>query len=47
MVEQKRREKTVNLNGDALEVTEKFCYFSDLLSADGRVYDSVVPGIRV
>ena len=43
----KSSQKKVYLHGDKIKVVvEKFCYLGDVLSADGKVHNSVVFGIR-
>ena len=42
-----RREKTMKLNGDNLEVVDKFCYLGDMLNSEGSVQDAVIARLRV
>ena len=45
-VKSQRREETVKLDGDNLEVVDKFCYLEDMLNSEGNVQDAVIARLR-
>ena len=45
-VKSQRREETIKLNGDNLEVVNKFCYIGDMLNSEGSVQDAVIARLR-
>ena len=46
-MESQRREETVKLDGDNLEVADKFCYLGDMLNSEESVHDTVIAKLRV
>ena len=46
-VKSQRREATIKLDMDNLEVVDKFCYLEDMLNNEGSVQDAVIARLRV
>ena len=42
-----RREETIKLDGDNLEVVDKFCYRGDMLYSEGSVRGAVIARLRI